>query len=65
MDRYDLERQLDKLIRLHDRKVRAGIDASACQTRYDFQKADEAEVAYLEGYDAFMAEVGEALEVTT
>ena len=57
MDRDRFESALEALIAAHGRKVRAGIDAAACGTRWDWGKSHEADDAYLEAHEAFLAEV--------
>jgi hypothetical protein len=57
MDRDHFETGLDTLIAAHGRKIRAGIDAAACGTRWDWNKSHEAEDAYQEAREAFLAEV--------
>lgn len=57
MDRDTFEVRLNALIAAHGSKVRAGIDAAACGTRWDWQKSHEAEDAYLDAHEAFLVEV--------
>jgi hypothetical protein len=38
--------QLDRLLAAQDKMIRRGIDASTCGTRYDLDRAHEAESAY-------------------
>lgn len=57
MEREMFEARLDALIAAHGTKVRAGIDAAACGTRWDWQKSHEAGDAYLDAREAFVAEV--------
>jgi len=57
MDRDQIETGLDTVIAAHGRKVRAGIDAAACGTRSDWKELHEAEDAYLDAREAFLAEV--------
>jgi hypothetical protein len=57
MDRDRFETGLDRLISAHDRKVCAEIDAGACRTSRDYDRAHKARGAYDEARDAFLAEV--------
>jgi hypothetical protein len=57
MDRDQFEAGLDAVIAAHGRKVRAGIDAAACGTRWDWNKSHDADDAYLEAHEAFLVEV--------
>jgi hypothetical protein len=57
MDRDHFEAALDTVIAAHGRKVRAGIDAAACGTRWDWNKSRESDDAYLEAHEAFLVEV--------
>ncbi len=51
------EAGLEAVIAAYGRKVRAGIDAAACGTRWDWDKSHEADDAYLEAHEAFLVEV--------
>lgn len=57
MDRDRFEAGLNMVIAAHGRKVRAGIDAASCGTRWDWNKSHEADDAYLEAREAFLVEV--------
>jgi len=57
MDREQFESALDRLVGAHRRKVCAATDAGACQTPYDWKKSREADDAYEEARDRFLAEV--------
>ena len=57
MDRDTFEVRLRDLIAAHGSKVRAGIDAAACGTRWDWKKSHEADDVYLDVHEAFLAEV--------
>jgi len=57
MDRDTFEAGLNALIAAHGTKVRAGIDAAACGTRWDWDKSHEADDAYLDAHEAFLAKV--------
>jgi hypothetical protein len=57
MDRDTFEARLSALIAAYGTKVRAGIDAAACGTRWDWDKSHEADDAYLDAHEAFLAEV--------
>lgn len=47
---------LDELLRLHDRMICARIDAGACQTHYDYARAERAETAFYAAKEAFERE---------
>jgi hypothetical protein len=57
MDRDRFDAVLDRVIKAHGRKVRAGIDAAACGTRYDWDTSHEADDAYEEARGAFTDKV--------
>jgi hypothetical protein len=57
MDRDTFEAALNALIAAYGTKVRAGIDAAACGTRWDWDKSHEADDAYLDAHEAFLAKV--------
>jgi hypothetical protein len=57
MDRDRFEAGLDRVIAAHGRKVRAGIDAVACGTRRDWERAHETEAAYEAAREAFLEAV--------
>ena len=57
MDKDTFEVRLSNLISAHGSKVRAGIDAAACGTRWDWKKSHEADDAYLDAHEVFLVEV--------
>ena len=57
MDRDTFEVRLRDLVAAHGSTVRAGIDAAACGTRWDWDKSHEADDVYLDVHEAFLAEV--------
>ena len=57
MDRDTFEVRLNALIAAYGTKVRAGIDAAACGTRWDWNRSHEADHAYLDAHEAFRVEV--------
>ena len=57
MDRDTFEAGLTALIAAYGAKVRAGIDDAACGTRWDRDKSHEADDAYLDVHEAFLARV--------
>jgi hypothetical protein len=57
MDRDHFETRMDAVIAAHGRKVRAGIDAATCGTRWDWNQSHEADDAYLDMREAFLDDV--------
>jgi len=60
MDRHELKRHLDALLRLHDAFL---ADVAWCKCKsFDLRKAEESGDRYQKAYDAFLAEVGVDVE---
>ena len=57
MERDTFEARLSVLIAAYGTKVRAGIDAAVCGTRWDWDRSHEADDAYLDAHEAFLTEV--------
>jgi hypothetical protein len=57
MDRDTFEAALGVLTAAYGAKIRAGIDAAACGTRWDWDKSHEADDAYLDAHEAFLTNV--------
>jgi hypothetical protein len=65
MTKYEIESMLDKLLALHGKRIRADINAAACQTSYDHRKAYDIEGAYCELYDATVESLTKAFADTS
>lgn len=51
--------ELDQLLSLHAKMIKAQIDAGACGTRTDFRRAHEAEESYYDAYEAVSVRIPE------